>query len=256
MPAINHHSSAVLPYHLDRDGKLHFVLEQKDPNYKRPFFDNGLNFLGGNWKKGKQIDVSPEETLGREIKEEFWQSYEAPESLNALLGQGFLETEPQVCAHYDQVSVNRLKSVSQLLQKGIKHVADYTITVREPIADLVYNSTIFSRKLDEEELFEIKLLLNYFNGRLTTDNLKWGSKTTLVSLDEINEKGIKFSWGYDNIVNDLLERGALPKQNQGVIRPLKLISLEGIEYPAKAERTKSGNPTYNGFEDMGFVYKD
>ncbi len=77
MIELNHHSASILPYHLDLEDRLNFVLERKSPDYKKPFFDNALNFFGGNWEKGKYNEKSPEETVSREIKEEFWISYEA-----------------------------------------------------------------------------------------------------------------------------------------------------------------------------------
>jgi len=70
MTELNHHSTGLLPYHINSQGSLEFVLEQKDPDFKKPYFDNGLNFLGGNWMKKDHEDKSPKETLIREIKEE------------------------------------------------------------------------------------------------------------------------------------------------------------------------------------------
>ncbi|MFC1723623.1 hypothetical protein ACFL0V_05775, partial [Nanoarchaeota archaeon] len=240
------------------EGKLHLVLEQKDAGYKKPFFDNGLNFLGGNWAKGKNDETSPAETVDREIREEFWQAYEAPESLNELLGQEFLEREPQVSAQYDQASVNRIQTMAALLRSGIEHAGDYIVTVRPPITNdaLVYGSSIFAKELTADELHEVNTLVDQFGGKLTTDNLKWNSQIAVATLDDINLANTKFSWGYDHTINHLLDSGALPEQDSRIIRPMNLISVEPLDYNSEQERTETGSPTYRGFERLGFKYRE
>ncbi len=254
----NHHSASVLPFHLDLEGKLHFVMEQKDSGYKAPFFDNGLNFLGGNWEKGIHSDKSPVETVDREINEEFWEKYEAPESLNALLGQEFLAREPQVAALYGASDVQRIKQVVPLFLSGMKHAGDYAVTVNPPITKtpLIYGSTIFVKSLSADELKNIEQILKEFDGKLTTDNLKWGSRIVSVSLADINQKGRKFSWGYCSVVNALLANGYLPKQPNGVLRPLSLIGVSPLNCPPEVERTEAGCPTYAGFEKAGCSYSE
>jgi len=246
---LNHHSAAVLPYHLDLEGRLHFVLEQKDPKYKAPYFDNGLNFLGGNWEKGVNTDLSPKDVVERETPEEFWDKYEAPESLNSLLGQEFLKREPEVMVKYDLKSVERIKQVGKIVGSSLGYAGNYIVRVLPPItkSELVYGSSIFTRVLSEQEFKTICDVAQEFEGRLTTDNLKWGSKTVVVTLDDINHKNRKFSWGYCNMVNMMFQHSFLPKQPCGVARPLNLVKIEGMPLPLQAE-------TFEDIEKEGYAY--
>ncbi len=255
---LNHHAASLLAYYVDPEKGLHFILEQKDPDYKAPFFDNGLNFIGGNWKKGVNDDKSPEELVRREIKEEFWDKYEAPESLNELLGEKFLKREPEVIVKYDYDSVQRIKSVGKILEDGTSYTTDYIVKIHPPITKdvLTYGLTAFTNKLSKEEFETIETVIDEFDGKLITDNLKWGSKIVSVSLDEIN--GIngntkKFAWGYGHILNNLIKSYINPG-SVGVIRPLNLIKVKKIKYPIEAETTESGCPTFNDFESIGYEY--
>ncbi len=256
---LNHHSATVLPYHLDNQGRLHFVLEQKDPKYKPPFFDNGLNFFGGNWEASKNPnEISPEETAIREIREEFWQQYESPESLNDLLGQDFVDKQPNLRESYGKQSLDTIKEIGRTIVGDIKHAGDYIMRVRKPIVRddvLSYGLTVFTKALSESKLIRIIGITEMFRGKLTKDNIKWGSKTRVLRLDEINANPAKFAWGYDQVMNDLLERRVLPGEGLGVIRPLSLVSAERVQYPNGEERTFSGSPTYQGFRRTGFSYK-
>ena len=252
---LNHHAASLLSYYVDPEKGLHFILEQKDPDYKPPFFDNGLNFIGGNWKKGFNIDKSPEELAHREINEEFWDKYEAPESLNELLGEKFLKREPGVIVKYNNESVQRIKSVGKILDEGASYTTDYIVKIYPPITKnvLTYGLTAFTKKLSKEEFETIETVIDEFDGKLITDNLKWGSKIVSVSLDEINKQNKEFAWGYGIILNDLI-KSDIDTSSTGVIRPLNLIKVKKIKYPAEAERTKSGCPTFNGFESIGYEY--
>lgn len=244
---LNHHSASVLPYNIDKNGDLQFILEQKDPAYKKPFFDSGVNFEGGNREKGVHTDISPEATVKREIREEFWDMYEASESLNALLGQEFIVKEPKTAGKYDEKSVQRLKQAVPIFIKGMNYAGDYIMTVNAPITKtpLVYASSIFLKKLSEEEFKAMEELIKEFDGKLTTDNLKWGSRITAVSLRQINEQNIKCAWGYCGIINSLLRKGQLPSQPTNIIRPLTLV--ENIELTL-TENFPKGIPNYDVYE--------
>src|SRR3989338_6597587 len=94
---LNHHSASVLPYFWASEGDLIFILEQKDPGYMNPYFNKGLTFLGGNWESKKHAaDKSPEDTLKRELEEEFFLRGEEPESLAALIGGEVLAKNPDM----------------------------------------------------------------------------------------------------------------------------------------------------------------
>jgi hypothetical protein len=246
---LNHHSAAVIPFFLGDKGDIHFVFEQKDPAYKKPFFDGALNGEGGNFEKGVHTDKSPEMTLMREVREEFWDAYEAPESLNALLGQEFLTREPQVAVKYDDKSVKRLKGAMILLTERMKYSESYIMTVQPPITktELKYGSSIFVKQLSKEERSELEAMIKDFDGKLTTDNLKWGSKIGIFSLKDINEKNMKFSWGYCGVINMLLRREYLPRQPMGVIRPLNLVQMESMSTTVDF-LVKPGVPSYESFE--------
>ena len=259
---LNHHAASLLSYYIDPKGVLHFILEQKDPDYKPPFFDKGLNFIGGNWQKGVNDDASPEELVQREIEEEFWKKYEAPESLNELLGQEFLKREPEIIVKYDYESVQRIKSVGKILGDGASYTKDYIVKIYPPITKdvLTYGLTAFTNQLSKGEFETIETIIDEFDGKLITDNIKWGSKIVSVTLDEINGNNKKFAWGYGHILNDLIS-SELNKttgviKSVGVIRPLKreLIKVKKINYPIGAETTESGCPTFKGLESIGFVY--
>jgi len=250
---LNHHAASLLTYYIDLKGVLHFILEQKDPDYKAPYFDNGLNFIGGNWKKGVNDDTSPVGLVRRELREEFWDKYEAPESLNELLGEEFLKREPEIIVKYDYESVQRIKSVGKILEKDAKYTTDYIVKIPPPITKdvLTYGLTAFTNKLSKEEFETIETIIDDFDGKLITDNLKWGSKIVSVSLDEINKQNKKFAWGYGHVLNNLIKLYINPG-SVGVIRPLNLVEVEEIKYPDKTIRIVC--PTFNDFESMGYEY--
>ncbi|MBU4493035.1 MAG: hypothetical protein KKA61_01570 [Nanoarchaeota archaeon] len=251
---LNHHAASLLAYYVDPKKGLHFILEQKDPGYKPPYFDNGLNFIGGNWKKGVNEDKSPEELVRREINEEFWDKYEAPESLNELLGEKFLKREPGVIVKYNNESVQRIKSVGKILDEGASYTTDYIVKISPSITKNTYGLTAFTNQLSKGEFETIETIIDEFKGKLITDNIKWGSKIVSVTLDEINEDNKKFAWGYGRILNDLIKSYINPS-SVGVIRPLKreLIKVKKINYPDKTRRIVC--PSFNDFERRGYVYK-
>ena len=263
---LNHHAASLLSYYVDPEGSLHFILEQKDPDYKPPYFDEGLNFIGGNWQKGVNKDKSPEELVHREIEEEFWRIDEPIEYLNKLLGEKFLKTEfIKEKAKYDgdDKPLQIINLVGKILEDGARYTTDYIVKISPPITKdiLTYGLTAFTNRLSKEEFETIENIINACNGELTTDNKTHGSKIVSVTLDEINKQNKKFAWGYGRILNDLisskLNKTAGVIKSVGVIRPLKreLIKVKKINYPIEAETTESGCPTFEGLESIGFVYK-
>mgnify|MGYP000921089259 CR=1 FL=1 len=63
-----------------------------------------------------------------------------------------------------------------------------------------------------------------------------GSQTTIVSIDDINKHSMKFSWGYDHVVNDLTKKGKLPK-SAGILRPLNSISIKPLRGGTRGKDT-------------------
>jgi len=255
---LNHHSAGLLPFHVDLEGKVHLILEEKDKGYKSPFFDNGLNFLGGNWEKGVHPDASTRELLSREIEEEFWIKFEPTESLNALLGQEFLEREPEVAAKYDNASVQKIRQISAIIRSDIRLTGSYVMTVQPPItkSELVYGSTIFTTCLSAENFMHIENVLKEFDGKVTTDNLKWGSRIVSTTLQEINLHNRKFAWGYCHVVNELVSSG-YDFFKPGVIRPLRLMHLSPMKYRPAEESSEAkieAGPAFKDFEAAGYKY--
>lgn len=251
MTELNHHAGVILPYYQDTDGTLYFIFEQKDPKYKKPFFDNGLNFLGGNYNKGINYDLSPEETVRREIAEEFGQIYEAPESINQILGQKF-QKEDNKNLEVKLENLKELQIINDILQSNLSSPKNYILTTNPPImkTPVTQGLSVFPRVLDKTEYQELKRIINMYNGTLTTDNHKWGSKIVFSNLEKINYKNQKFAWGYGRTLNKVFN-------NQGVIRPIdnSLISVKPLEYDSKLGTSSVGGPTYQGLEKAGFIYK-
>ena len=255
---LNHHSAAVLPFHVDLEDTVHLILEEKDKGYKPPFFDSGLNFLGGNWEKGVHQDKTPRELVCREINEEFWSKFEATESLNALLGQKFLDSEPEVAAKYDQASIQKIRQIGALITADMRYAGNYIIKVQPPITktELVYGSTIFTTGLDSEKFKTVEAILKEFDGKVTTDNLKWGSRVVSVTLKEINQKNTKFSWHYCHIVNELMNSG-YSFLKPGVIRTLNLVQVSKMNYvpPEGSPDAKiEVGPTFEELEAAGYKF--
>ena len=248
---LNHHAASLLSYYIDPEGVLHFILEQKDPGYKPPYFDEGLNFIGGNWKKGVNKDKSPKELVHRETKEEFWMIEEPLEYLNELLGEEFLKREVKGGSKYDDKSLKKISSVGEILKDGARYTKDYIVKISPPITKgiLTYGLTAFTNKLSKEQFETIETIIDDFKGKLITDNLKYDSKIVSVTLDEINGDNKKFAWGYGIILNDLI-KSDINTNSTGVIRPLNLIEVEKIEYPIKRNKC----PSFNDFESMGYEY--
>lgn len=247
MTILNHHSAAVLPYFIDDKGKLHFIAEQKDSGYKPPFFDNGLNLLGGNWEKGKgYADRKPSELLQRKIAEEFWQIQESYERLNELLKENFLENEQEVTAKYDSSAINRISEIADILTDN-NLMADFIVTVNPPVTKtpLAYASSVYGKELDAEEYDTINKILGEFNNRVTTDNLKKGNQTLVKSVNDCNMQNTKFAWGYDHTLNHLIDMYDLGEEK--IYRPLSLITVE----PFGKKFT-----SFSDVEKMGYNYDD
>ena len=256
------HAGVVLPYHVDGNRDLHFVFERKDPGFKIPFFDNGLNFLGGNYQKGgKYTDASPEDTAVREIREEFGILEEdIDESYEKLTGQSF-ESWQRTQQTSENLRLDITKRFGNILSNDLKYVgADFIASIHSPLVktDFQYAIAVFLRSLSQEEFGFISSNIADLEGRVTTDNLKWGSRTEVIPYSRINQTPEKFSWGYDQIMNYLIERSLLPLASGSlpVIRPLSRSFLEvnPMEYSSDIERTAKGVPTFRGFEQEGYNY--
>jgi hypothetical protein len=248
MELLNHHSAAVLPYCI-KNGTHYFIFEQKDSKYKIPYFNRGFNFLGGNWKKGIDRDNGPQEVVEREIREEFFACGQRAENLNSLLGQNFIQ---HIQNDYENnLPLSDVREVSKILSRNLEHVLDLIVTVKPPItkSPLVYGSSIFLRKLDQDGFDFISNLLMKCNGKITTDNLEYGSSTIIKTLDEINDENSKFSWGYDKVLNYLMPCLDSPLR---VIRTLDLVDIRLLDNSLEAKSSKI--QSFADVENAGYSY--
>jgi hypothetical protein len=256
---LNHHSATVLPFHVDERGVFHGIFERKSADYRPPFFDNALNFIGGNSQVG---DASPRAVKTRELEEEFWQIYEPEESLNKMLGQEFINEKPHVVAVYDPAAIRTLQHLGDLLHKDAQHAGDYFVRTVSPITkgELIYAGTVFVKQLQTPEFREARdIIVNEFVGRVTTDNVRRGSLTEVLSRDEINLGNRKFSWGYDIVTNQLMRTGVIPQQEYGVLRSMAVL-VDDLESkpiaPIEVVWTPGGERGFSDFVAMGHTYKD
>jgi len=259
---LNHHSAVVLPYYFNEEGKPVFIFEKKSPKFKKPFFDNGLNFLGGNWQKGQHEDKSSLELISREINEEFWILSESEESYNVLLNQQFVKDEQEkLKIVYNQSHLRKMQEIGNFLKQGLKYCKTYIVTVESPPMKkrVKYANTVFSRELFLDETKKMTSLIADYGGKLTTDNLQWGGATVARSLEEINNQGSKFVWGYCLELNDLIMNRFVPGDDKtGVIRTIgdrfikisSLASILGVEEKALADYS------FADFERAGIEYTD
>jgi len=230
---LNHHAAVLLPYYLAEE-QVHFVLEQKDPNFRKPYFDGALNIIGGNWNKGLNPEQSPLETMMREVNEEFWRAYEGPESLNTILGQKFVEDEKTkpLLAAYDHSKVRQIQQIGAMLLDGAKYGADFYVTALPPLmkTPLEYGLTVFTKELSGEEYEFIAETIKQLKNKVRTDDLKRDGSTVITNLARINADNPKFAWGYDQVLSYLLENGIVPcnkaEEPRSVLRRMGLIQIE------------------------------
>ncbi len=244
---LNHHSAALLPYYVSATGTLHFVFERKDPKFRAPYFDRGLNFLGGN---SLPQDVSTLDLLHRELSEEFWHIDEPQESLNALLGQAFIDEHPDVVDRFSVHDVNKIQEISTCILRDAVYAGTYERRIPPPImkTELVHTGSIYVKRLDALEFKLIEDLLSQYGNKITPDNLRWGSTVEIATLEDINQHAQKFAWGYCGLLNDLLQRGFFPSDER-VLRPLSLITGDRI-----ASLDTLVNPTKEDIESLGYQF--
>lgn len=245
----NHHSASVLPVYVDNYGNLNFLLEEKDPGYKEPYFNQGAVFFGGNWEKRKEYeDRSPKETLIREIEEEFRRIEDPLESLNELVGEDFIsETKDNYQKQdFSKRDKERVWSVGKLILRNLKHRANYEVTVRPPImkeSDLVYGSSVFISPLSKKGYEHTKSVIEQYDGAITPDNVEWGSRTFFWNPKEDNPA--KFAWGYDQILHNLFPHLEMEFNNhcEGLVKVTPLL-----------DQQLSKDLTYKQFETLGIRY--
>lgn len=243
----NHNAGVVLPYHLDQEGTLKFLFEQKDPKFKPPYLDNALCFLGGNWQKGIHPDTSPEETARRRVLEEFWINNGDNEEINFP---------------YSSETLARVQDIGRMVMQGLEYGMDFGVTHVPPLEkeDFSCTYTVFLRQLSDDKYAAIERVLLECEGKVTTDNGRHDSRIVLVTLDEAADPAQrKFSWGYDHVLNALLQAGKL-SVDQPLVRNPKVYShvepLFNRGQQEVLERMSSETRTYKAYQNFGVQYKD
>ncbi len=267
MPTIclNHHSAVVVPFVRTAQGGLNLLFEQKDSRFNPPYFDNGLCFIGGNWQRNKHRDLTAVDTLKREVSEEYWLITEESESLHQLIGENLTREISEDCSPYPERQLAKIRHAARTLLKSPMHAADLVVKISPPIVneDLVYGLTVFTNELEEAEYENWRRLLEEFNGKVTTDNLRWGSLITDKSLAEIlTDNRQKFAYGYDHVLNYLLHSNAfgdIETTNLEVLQHRTAIQVRGLEYAPEVEKVEKGigigTPTYESLSKHGVEYR-
>ncbi len=254
---LNHHSGSVIPY-CEIGREVFLIFEQKSPDFNPPWFDNGLCLLGGNWQKGTFKDTSPDETLKRELEEELWGRYEAPEDLTKLLGQQIVERKPRVTERYGPKDIQKIREVAEIILGESRRVDDCIVHMFPPAykRDLVQGASFFVAPLSEGQFRTIESILQEYEGVLTTDNLRFDGKTAITTMDKINKTAHKFAYGNDNVMNHLIDIEAVPIKTRVKRTIGDLVQVTSMNYSGKAKMRAVGKfPTYAEFERLGFEYK-
>ena len=250
---LNFQCSGILPYYPSGNKRITFLFEMKSEDYVPPFFNNSLCFLGGN--RGNKKDKSPEAVLERELNEEFHiLDEDEEESLNDLIGQEVLKNQ-QGSPHtlnYDEKTIEDIRRIPSVLLEEKIYAESYLVTFFPPFGGIKRKvkgiESIFVKELSSEEYLFVDNLLKKTDGRVTTDNLKFGGKTLFASLEELNDNRYKFAWDCGQMVTDILKREKVPIPLR---YPIAIKSLDGVEI--KPIHTTE-NPTFEEFEHMGYKY--
>ncbi len=269
----SHHSVNIIPHFVSQSGKTYYVFERKDSGFKYPFFHGGLTFLGGNWNNGKSNENTPVEVAVRELREEFGLIREdAQETYDTVFGNhsnpdavgGTNSPEqtdtppPETCA--------LVKTVGEILssdRKQLAYIDTYINKISPPVMrnHFMYPNTLFSRTLSEDEFTYLIYVIKIKNGKLTTDNQRHGGETVVLTQDEINERGERFSWGTDVTFDSLLRRGRIPGNREiGIVRIINSTFFESrpcseVNNERFGAAPRFENFTFRDFFDYGFRYQ-
>ncbi len=248
---LNHQSATVLPYYVGDDGKIWIVLERKDPEFKKDYFNSALNFIGGNWfPNGTYRDLSPEDTLYRNIKDEFGLPSPGKDGLDIGLRDNSYDKEPET----KETLPEDIQKIGEILIDEPTYQKTYQVFVDHPEIkeNLVYGSSIFYRQLDKDQYEQIKSTIKKYEGTITTDNVLRGSKLEIMPLEGI--KNEKFAWGYDQILNELMHAQTDIKVENIPLKDSIKVNVMLNRIPGKIKLT-DGCPTYNDIENAGYSYK-
>ena len=241
---VTHHFSGLVPYYIDEQGELHFILEQKSDDYKHPYFHNGLAPLGGNWFKGKSPETSAEAVLIQELDEEFFLTEEHDEQV-AWMPKAPKKEEPEVRGETKADA----KTFRQIIGTNIKHSVNLLNRVAQHVSNLdkPFTVSVFTKKLSKEEYSTARTLLEKHRGKLSTDTIKHEGRIWIYSLKQLNEERIPFSFGYDHLL-ELLGKKERINMRDGIWRKFTLAELSYLNTPKDLETTSNGGPTFADLE--------
>jgi hypothetical protein len=253
---LHYHTGVILPFH--NTGEITWFLhEVKDPEFRGGLYGDGRNFLGGNFLKGVNTDSSPSDVAVREVQEEFWCKFEAPESLDQLLGARDPDDHTDLVDFpYDPSLLSKVQHVGSMLTEGLVYAGDYIATHSGPVVpkgDVIHGLTVFLRQLDETEFLLIKNALDDTNGRITTDNVRWNSSVVFDSVERMNAGDNIYSWGYGRFTNELLASGVLPSSVPQVKKVLPYSTFSKLIIPDSVQRDSIGSPILASLEEQGVV---
>lgn len=211
---ISHLFVAVIPYVSGIYWDKSYAITQKDAGYKvHPLC---WTLLGGNFffdmRKKPEPDVSPLDTITRELKEEFGVIEESKETLETILG-GTSENIATSDANFKPNPIpywaqGFMRLFGGEVLKVMRPEKDYLIRVSKDYLtvtgkpDVNYIASVFLAKIDPDIFSCFADLSNFAkkNGhKLITEG------NGLFPLKQIDMKMVDFGWGQDKVVDNLFE---------------------------------------------------
>lgn len=232
---ISHIFTAVIPY---RGGNWdRYAITQKDEGYKvHPLC---WTLLGGNFffdmRQKPEHDISPSDTMRRELKEEFGVIEEGKEALETILG-GTSEKiatsdanfKPNPIPYWAQGFMSYfgeevLKTMHPERDYLMRVSKDYLAVTGKPAIN--YIASVFLAEVDSA-LFdcfaEMSKLAKKNGKKLITEG------NGLFSLNPWQMKNLDFGWGQDKVVNNLFNLGRESRKTVSV-EPLGHAALESYD---------------------------
>jgi len=249
---LNHHTAAIIPY-IRKGNDITFLFEEKDLAFKAPFFDSGLNGIGGH-SFFSDTEPSPYQTVIRELREEFCQTEEAPEKVDLGLSQ------TDVTGLETAIAERRtgLAVATEVLVGSLERARrfDTIKTFSPPVMkeQLSHGHSDYLVELRPEEASEIVRSLQRYEGVVSPENLKFGGKVGFYSLNDINRQNRKFAYGYDHQLNLWVAAGLLPGVEQGVLRTIdsRLVDVTPAPY---CRGNVPREMTFKEMEMAGLTYR-
>jgi len=255
------HASNLFAYHIDdKAGEVTYFLDQKDPKFKVPYFNSGLNAPGGNYVKGRHDFHSPDELLRREIAEEFYAVHEEDEGLGFAF-KGDPKKEGSKESH-SGVNMERISRVVPMLLNGVRYVGSVVTQYNFPTLRLVEpaaSTSLYAKELSADEYQVLSALVDEFRGGLSTDALKWGGANRFVPTKDFPTS--KFAYDAGHKFLELFNRGLLPRPEGHLVLPAvvgaRITQFIGPDVSLEEKlKTDLGTPTFEAFEGpLGFRFR-